>query len=327
MGEYMRFNVFSVWDIIGKKLIWAIIITVSFGAVGFFFITDNKEVTYIAATIYAMFLFCAGIYLAYIDKKTDSLIYKRKEYYLTLKKLGDVFETRGQLESDDEMYEFIISMWGFTGRGIDNNDKHPLIRENGFRFKEKLYEMECNYYKKRNDFHKSFLCDVNTYLKKNKIISKESFFSELSLLDTNYDEWGVQNIEDEHEREEVIAYIYSLIERQQGILDEIEIDRKRLKKSYDRCNKKLIWNIRRIENVYGDALQNLIFGDEQVFLVLEELKNQLEEVEGKVCDIQNDINEEFNESLNRHTQWVMEKIDEVCYDIIDEMRGNIDDDL
>ena len=322
----MRFNIFSVWEIIGKKLIWVIIIIVSIVAVAFYFFTNNFDTTYIAATTYAMFLFLVGIILSNMDKKINLLLYRRKEYYLTLKILNDVFETRGQMETDNEMFKFIVLLWTWTGRGSCERNKHPVIRENGFRFKTNLYKMECNYYNKYNDFQNSFFNDINNYIDNNKIKSKERF-SELLLLGTNYEEWVLQNIEDEGKREEVITYIYSLIAKQQELLDEIEIDRKHLKKYYDRCNKKLVWNIKRIEKLYGDALQNLVYGDEQMSLVIEEVKTRLEEVTNKECEIEYSINERLSGELNRHTQEVLKKIDTVCYDLVNEIKCSIDENL
>lgn len=320
----MKFKVFSIGEIIGKAFSYITVLVVSIGAIAYYFIVEDKSDTYIVATLYAAFLFLAGIYLSNRDKKIDSLIYQREDYYVMFGKLRALFETRGNLESDDDMKSFIISFWVFSGRGDNSEMKNPRIRECGFRFTNKLNQLEQNYFTKLGNMERWFQKEINNFLH-DSIKVERIFFSEMSFLQTNYEEWCNKNISDKESRDAAKNYIYSLVESKRSDIDDLELKRKSLKKYYEKCYKKLLWNINRIEVVYGDALQNLIYQDEQVLQEMDDVKIKLDELRGMTEELASCVEQDLRDDYFQKIDEVYELIKNAHIDIINVLEEKIEE--
>ena len=140
----------------------------------------------------------------------------------------------------------------------------------------------------------------NTFLKNTLNIEKPYFF-ETDLFNTNYEEWCDRNVEGTNEQIEVAKdFIYKKIDSLRGKIDELEIKRIKVQKYYARCYDKLVWNINKLESIYGQQLQHLINSDNNILTELKQINLQLEEIQS----IQEDDSKlsDIEESIDNTTQ-------------------------
>ncbi len=89
----MRFYIFTIWEIIYKKVITVLVAGITIWSVYWYLNLKDKSDTFVVSTVYALFLFIIGIYINTMDKKVNDKFYDREEYYLSLIKLNSVFKT------------------------------------------------------------------------------------------------------------------------------------------------------------------------------------------------------------------------------------------
>lgn len=89
----MRFYIFTIWEIIYKKVITVLVAGTTIWSVYWYLNLKDKSDTFVVSTVYALFLFIIGIYINTMDKKVNDKFYDREEYYLSLIKLNSVFKT------------------------------------------------------------------------------------------------------------------------------------------------------------------------------------------------------------------------------------------
>ena len=125
----MKFNIFSTWELIYKKIIYILISFISALCICWYLKlpdTQKTDTAYIVSILYALFLFLIQIYDNYMKNKIDEKFHERKDYYLNLKDLKEIFNLINYEDcSEEDVYKLIIDFKVFT-RPTDNNRK-PYI--------------------------------------------------------------------------------------------------------------------------------------------------------------------------------------------------------
>jgi len=171
----MRFYIFTIWEIIYKKVITVLVAGITIWSVYWYLNLKDKSDTFVVSTVYALFLFIIGIYINTIDKKINDKFYDRKEYYLSLIKLNSVFKTF-DLEnySDDNILQSIINFQGFTSRSSELKKYPPYIPIKGFKFKDEELNVENEFIEKRRSLITTLHKNIMDYIDNNSIEKKMS---------------------------------------------------------------------------------------------------------------------------------------------------------
>ena len=321
----MKFNVFKKTEIIYKPLTYIVVVGTTIWSIICYFDLADKDDSYIPATLYAAFLFIVGIFMSYMDKKIADKIYYRSSTYINLLRVRDILSPENlDFSTSHNARMTILAFKALTGRcdeepikekrrsvletlPIDSliDPKQPyqnpkkqrnnFIKEDGFKFTNKIYQIEKEY----TDLEDKIKCEItenfNTFLKSTLNIEKLYFF-ELDLFSTNYEEWCDENIDGTNEQIEAAkVFIYKKIDSLREEIDELEIKRIKVQNYYTRCYKKLVWNINKLESIYGQQLQYLINSDNNILMALEEINLQLEKIQNiqeddsKLLDIEESI--------------------------------------
>lgn len=306
----MKFKIFSIYEITYKAFVYFVVAGITILSIYYYFSLEDKSDTFIAATLYAMFLFVVGLYLSYMDKKIGDKIYERKTIYMNLWRVEDllsgenldfstsqntkiaiiafrVLSGRSEEISNEEKKKAVFQTVSFNNliepdiqyRGWQNV-KHHYIDENGFVFTPEIDKVEKEYLDLESELQNEITNSINEYIKINQIKLKICSFNELDLLGTNYEEWCDKYIDEDLERKEVVKrFIYGKIESLRVRLDILDIKRIEVEKYYKKCSKKTIWNIKKLEAVYGNKLQNIINSDNNIMQALNEIKSYLDEIQ------------------------------------------------
>lgn len=322
----MKFKIFSIYELMYKTVTYIIVMGVTIAAICYYFSLGDKSDTFIVATLYAMFLFIVGLYLSYMDKKIGDKIYERRSIYLNLLRIKDLLsEDNLDFSTTRNAKLTIIACRVLSGRSeessskekktavfqtisLDNlieadmryqrpqNIKHHYIDENGFKFTSKIDKYEKEYLNLELSLQGEITNAINSYIESNQIKLKVLSFNELDLLDTNYEEWCDIYIDEVDERKESAKkYIYEKIESLRTRLDNLEEKRRNIEKYYKKCSKKIAWNIKRIETVYGDRLRHIISSDSNIMQALNEIKECLDEIQreqanyGQINDVEHSV--------------------------------------
>ena len=67
--------------------------------------------------------------------------------------------------------------------------------------------------------------------------------------------------------------------------------RRKLEKEYKSFHKKTHWNILRIENVYGDRLNDYLYSDEQILDILSVVERKIDDIDSRLSDMETSIEE------------------------------------
>lgn len=321
----MKFNVFKKTEIIYKPLTYIVVVGTTIWSIICYFDLADKDDSYIPATLYAAFLFIVGIFMSYMDKKIADKIYYRSSTYINLLRVRDLLSPENlDFSTSHNARMTILSFKALSGRCdeepikekrravletlpldnlIDQKQLHQApriqrnnyITEDGFKFTNKIYQIEKEY----TDLENKIKCEIadsfNAFLK-NTLNSEKLYFSELDLFNTNYEEWCDENIECTNEQiESAKDFIYKKIDSLREEIDELEIKRIKVQKYYARCYNKLVWNINKLESIYGQQLQHLINSDNNILTALEKINLQLEKIQSiqeddsKLSDIEDSI--------------------------------------
>lgn len=219
----MKFKIFGLSEKY-YKIVTAIVTTVvTMGCFVYYDGLDDKGNTFVVATLYAAFLFIVGLYLSYMSNCISNKLYERKNEYIMLRRLNDIFSTScmTSLDSYSDISFAVISFQTFSGRTkgyISGDEKkkaishvvpievmmesHPqlnhrnleqekhYIREVGFTFEPKLQKVEDSYKGEYYRLKNSIQDKINEYIAENKIeLNTRGGFFEINLLDTNYEDW------------------------------------------------------------------------------------------------------------------------------------------
>ena len=128
-----------------KWLVTVIVIVISIGGVFCYFSLKDKSDTFVAASMYALFLFAAGIYTNYMSNKIDDKLQDRIEIYLNLQRVYSFFEANIEKDLNYEATKrAIISFQVFTSRteNMKKEEIAPYIKQHGIKFDAKELEIE-----------------------------------------------------------------------------------------------------------------------------------------------------------------------------------------
>lgn len=355
----MKFKIFSLSEKWYRIVTAIITIGVTIGCFLYYNKLDDKSDTFVIATVYAAFLFIVGLYLSYMSNYISNKLYERKNEYIMLRRLNEVFSTScmATLNSYKDICLAVISFQLFSGRTkehvsrnekkiaithtvpldfmikpqaqIDNNDstkeKH-YINEIGFKFEPKLQKVEDSYNQEYSKLKVSIQEKINAYITENGIkLNIDGGFFELDLLDTNYEDWCSEYVSAESlgKKEALIQYIYKIINGKQADFNNLEYKKKQLVKYYEKCNKRIQSNLKKMDNTYGNRLEFITKTKEDILVELESLSERLERIENIIGSKVSDTIDAINE-CNINICEIHSELRELQESIVNELQVNIE---
>ena len=111
-----------------KWLVTVVVISISISGVFYYFSLEDKSDTFIAASMYALFLFVAGGYTNYMSNKIDDKLQDLIEIYLNLQRVDSFFKAifKENIVDYKATKSDIISFKLFTGRNESIKNKGML---------------------------------------------------------------------------------------------------------------------------------------------------------------------------------------------------------
>ena len=355
----MKFKIFGLSEKY-YKIVTAIVTTVvTMGCFVYYDGLDDKGNTFVVATLYAAFLFIVGLYLSYMTNCISNKLYERKNEYIMLRRLNDIFSTScmTSLDSYSDISLAVISFQTFSGRTkgyISGDEKkkaishvvpievmmetHPqlnhrnleqekrYIREVGFTFEPKLQKVEDSYKGEYYRLKNSIQDKINEYIAENKIeLNTRGGFFEIDLLDTNYEDWCNEYVSEKSSetKENLIEYIYGVINDKQKDFDNLERKKKQLVKYYQKCNKRIQSNLKRMNRTYGNRLDFVINAKEDILEELTLLFDRIERIERSIESMTSDSMDKISE-CNENICGLYSALSELYDNIVSEIQVDIE---
>ena len=355
----MKFKIFGLSEKYYKIVTAIVTIVVTLGCFVYYDGLDDKGNTFVVATLYAAFLFIVGLYLSYMSNCISNKLYERKNEYIMLRRLNDIFSTScmTSLDSYSDISLAVISFQTFSGRTkgyISSDEKkkavshvvpievmmesHPqlnhrnleqekrYIREVGFTFEPKLQKVEDSYKGEYYRLKNSIQDKINEYIAENKIeLNTRGGFFEINLLDTNYEDWCDEYIceKSSEKKEALIEYIYGLINDKQNDLENLERKKKQLVKYYQKCNKRIQSNLKRMNRTYGNRLDFVINTKEDILEELALLFDRIERIERNIESMTSDSMDRISE-CNENVCGLYSELSELYENIVSEIQIDIE---
>lgn len=355
----MKFKIFGLSEKYYKIVTAIVTIVVTMGCFVYYAGLDDKGNTFVVATLYAAFLFIVGLYLSYMSNCISNKLYERKNEYIMLRRLNDIFSTScmTSLDSYSDISLAVISFQTFSGRTkgyISGDEKkkaishvvpievmmesHPqlnhrnleqekhYIREVGFTFEPKLQKVEDSYKGEYYRLKNSIQDKINEYIAENKIeLNTRGGFFEINLLDTNYEDWCDEYIceKSSEKKEALIEYIYGLINDKQNDLENLERKKKQLVKYYQKCNKRIQSNLKRMNRTYGNRLDFVINTKEDILEELALLFDRIERIERNIESMTSDSMDRISE-CNENVCGLYSELSELYENIVSEIQIDIE---
>lgn len=355
----MKFKIFGLSEKYYKIVTAIVTIVVTMGCFVYYAGLDDKGNTFVVATLYAAFLFIVGLYLSYMSNCISNKLYERKNEYIMLRRLNDIFSTScmTSLDSYSDISFAVISFQTFSGRTkgyISSDEKkkavshvvpievmmesHPqlnhrnleqekhYIREVGFTFEPKLQKVEDSYKGEYYRLKNSIQDKINEYIAENKIeLNTRGGFFEINLLDTNYEDWCDEYIceKSSEKKEALIEYIYGLINDKQNDLENLERKKKQLVKYYQKCNKRIQSNLKRMNRTYGNRLDFVINTKEDILEELALLFDRIERIERNIESMTSDSMDRISE-CNENVCGLYSELSELYENIVSEIQIDIE---
>ena len=355
----MKFKIFGLSEKYYKIVTAIVTIVVTLGCFVYYDGLDDKGNTFVVATLYAAFLFIVGLYLSYMSNCISNKLYERKNEYIMLRRLNDIFSTScmTSLDSYSDISFAVISFQTFSGRTkgyISSDEKkkavshvvpievmmesHPqlnhrnleqekrYIREVGFTFEPKLQKVEDSYKGEYYRLKNSIQDKINEYIAENKIeLNTRGGFFEINLLDTNYEDWCDEYIceKSSEKKEALIEYIYGLINDKQNDLENLERKKKQLVKYYQKCNKRIQSNLKRMNRTYGNRLDFVINTKEDILEELALLFDRIERIERNIESMTSDSMDRISE-CNENVCGLYSELSELYENIVSEIQIDIE---
>ena len=194
----MKFRIFTFQEIIYKWLSYSIVFVVTILSIIFYLFSNSNsgkednllntdEITFILSVFYALFLFIVGVYMTSMSNQTQNMFYRRKEQYINLKRLSELYSVTKS--KDKDLLSFIFMNKGFTGR-TDQNIK-PYIKQDGFEFTKRYLQLESSFVEQWGILQKEWNNSINTYIEslnlKNKV--RNIFIHDLEEFLYDVDNW------------------------------------------------------------------------------------------------------------------------------------------
>lgn len=103
--------------------------------------------------------------------------------------------------------------------------------------------------------------------------------------------------------------------------------RRKLEKKYKCYCKKVKWNILRIENVYGDRLNDYLYSDEQILDILSVVESKIDDIDSRLSNLETAIEEKysFTEKDRKDINVLFDKVNEELGDIVDRLENGLGD--
>ena len=355
----MKFKIFGLSEKYYKIVTAIVTIVVTMGCFVYYDGLDDKGNTFVVATLYAAFLFIVGLYLSYMSNCISNKLYERKNEYIMLRRLNDIFSTScmTSLDSYSDISLAVISFQTFSGRTkgyISGDEKkkaishvvpievmiesHPqlnhrnleqekrYIREVGFTFEPKLQKVEDSYKGEYYRLKNSIQDKINEYIAENKIeLNTRGGFFEIDLLDTNYEDWCNEYVSEKSSetKENLIEYIYGVINDKQKDFDNLERKKKQLVKYYQKCNKRIQSNLKRMNRTYGNRLDFVINAKEDILEELTILFDRIERMERSIESMTSDSMDKISE-CNENICGLYSALSELYDNIVSEIQVDIE---
>ncbi len=324
----MEFNIFRTWELVYRKIIFILIMVISILSIRWYFKssdTQKSDTAYIVSILYALFLFLIGIYDNYMKNKIDEKFYERKDYYLNLLKLKDLFNTMNfENYSDKNIFDSILLFKWFTGRTGNLKNVQPYILQQGFTFNDTELAIEDTFIESRQKLIRTLNNEIIQYIDENSI-SKKCPYPNVDKVYFNVKEWCIEytNLTDK-DLASMVNYIYKLFSKLQKELDEFEIIMQRIIKQYKSYKMKVEWNIKTIEDIYGPKLKYEFLQEDRIINEVRPIRQLIEEIQMNMCS-NKDLSDSISE-VKEDIQSVYEKIillennleDTIIYDLNDE---------
>lgn len=307
-----------------KRLLTVIVISVSIGAVYYYLSLEDKSDTFIAASIYALFLFAAGIYMNYMNTKIADRLNDRIEIYLNLQRVNSFFQSILKEKTLD--YEAtkraIISFQVFTSRAEDMKEEEiaPYIKQRGIKFDAKELEIENIFLELYSTLSKSITDIITDYIRDNNIQITCRYVNIGDIFDFNPDLWCKEYLSNyETDGSKMAGYLYDNISDLNDQYSKLEMLGIKIFKIYSNYFNKAEMNMKQIEKMYGRQLQYIIHQQREIQNNFDYLYRLLEEMENRIS-LQID---EHDAKIENYVE-CLEKINESTYSLcsgVDEIKG------
>lgn len=312
----MDFNATEWFERNYKWISAVIVIAVSIGAVFYYFSLQDKSDTFIAASVYALFLFVAGIYMNYMSNRIADKLQDRIEIYLNLQRVHGFFQSilEEKVLDYDATKSAIISFRVFTSRteGMQKEEITPYIKQLGIKFDAKELEIENIFLEQYSNLSKLITDIVESYIRDNDITITCRYVNIHDIFNFNPDLWCKEYLSNyETDVKKMVNYIYDEINDLSCDYSNLERLSTKIHKLYFGYFNKAKQNIKHIEKMYGRKFQHIISQQREIqsnFDYMFQLLKKMEEHDSKI--------ENYVDCLEKTS----ESIDSLCSGV-DEIKG------
>lgn len=279
-----------------KWLATIIIVFFSAYAIYYYIKLNDKSDTFVAAIIYALLLFVAGIYLNYMNNSIDSKIDDRIEIYRNLLLARSFLKHEGERIDLERVLDRIAWFQISTGRDKrrEDNDPRPVITDRGIKFNAKELEIEERFITAYNEVHSRIIDFLQKYVQENDLKIKTRNISISSLSSFKPDIWCKENLLDYATYgRKMVVFIYKQMEAERIDIEELEFLGNKVMKLYNNYLYQTNKNIKQIERIYGGKLkhkmlqqnelqENFRFVMERIYEVEDRLSGSIDEHDVKI---------------------------------------------
>lgn len=124
-------------------------------------------------------------------------------------------------------------------------------------------------------------------------------------------------------KEALIEYIYGLINDKQNDLENLERKKKQLVKYYQKCNKRIQSNLKRMNRTYGNRLDFVINTKEDILEELALLFDRIERIERNIESMTSDSMDRISE-CNENVCGLYSELSELYENIVSEIQIDIE---
>lgn len=121
----------------------------------------------------------------------------------------------------------------------------------------------------------------------------------------------------------MLEYIYGLINDKQNDLENLERKKKQLVKYYQKCNKRIQSNLKRMNRTYGNRLDFVINTKEDILEELALLFDRIERIERNIESMTSDSMDRISE-CNENVCGLYSELSELYENIVSEIQIDIE---
>lgn len=311
IGNKMKFKVFTVHELIYKKIAYALVIIISVGCIVLYFLKrDSEEISFIISIFYALFLFIIGVYISNMSTKIQNKFYRRKEQYRSLKELAEIYNPTSWNKGD--LLGHVIFVRGMTGR-IDDNMK-PVIRINGFEYTEKYLKLEKTFLDLRRDLHALLNDEINKYIASHKLIKKvlNVFVHDMTEFFADVNGWVDKHLNlTAEEKTEFFNFVEHLRRVNRKQFKEWNRSTNKIKNMIRKTSEKCHKNMLRIEEIYGEMLFKTLREEDALYTNFNVLEKLIQELKIEILKYSNfeEITNEYFERVHAYLEVIDRKLD------------------